>query len=97
MGRADRSIRLRTIGCGLHILYDLPKRRRIVDPVQHSFAANEAETLRIDAELLQHPVKLLKSLLRRGCAGRACRRCSRLRAGSGCCNRRLICGGGLRS
>ncbi len=56
IGRADRCILLRTIRSGLHILNDLPQRRWIVDPIQHSFAANQAQRLRVNAELLQHAI-----------------------------------------
>lgn len=73
IGGADRIIRLRTIGRGLHILDDLPKRRGIIDPVQHSLAADEAKSLWIDAKLLQHAIKLLKSLRRWSCARGASR------------------------
>jgi hypothetical protein len=44
---------------GLHIPDDLPKCCGIVDPVRHACAANEAKSFPVDAELLQHSVKLL--------------------------------------
>lgn len=78
--RADRGILLRTIRSGLNILDDLPQRSGIVHPIQHSFAANQAQSLRIDAELLQHAVKLLQSLLRRSFARSGYCHCSRVRA-----------------
>jgi len=68
IGRTNRRILLRTIRSGLHVLDDLPERSGIVDPIQHSFTANQAQSLRINAELLQHAVKLLESLLRWSCA-----------------------------
>ena len=78
--RADRGILLRTIRSGLNVLDDLPQRSGIVHPIQHSFAANQAQSLRIDARLLQHAVKLLQSLLRRSRARRGYCHCSRVRA-----------------
>ena len=80
IGRADGAILLRTVRCCLHILDDLLQCGWIVDPIQHSFAAYQTQSLWIDAELLQHAIELLKSLLRRSCARSAycCR--SRVRA-----------------
>jgi hypothetical protein len=96
IGRADGGILLRTVRSGLHILDDLPQRGGIVNPIQHSLAADQAQSLWIDAELLQHAVKLLQSLLRwRGarCAYR-CR--SRGRVCGSCRDGRLSARGCLR-
>ena len=83
IGSADRIIRLRSIGRGLHILDELPKRRGIIDPVHNSLSTDEAKSLWIDAKLLPHSIKLLKSLRRPSCARGAGRRCSRSRARGG--------------
>jgi hypothetical protein len=96
-GNGDRSGLGLWIRFGSHVLHNLSKDRGIVDPVQHSPAAYQAKTLRINAKLLQLLVKLLYGLLRWSRACDAVRGSSRCCVRGGCCDRGLISGTALRA